>query len=223
MTDSWYKRWMSAYERASFYKSEKNKASYWDDVADSKSDGLSGTTHIEMLEDYLINNNYLDEESTILDVGCGLGDYAIRFAGKCSQMVAMDYSAGMIAECKKRCEEGKVSNITFLQEDIEKYDCDSIYEGVFACLNPATYSPKIFSKLLRMAGRFIVYFSMDTPIEDINEPIYQGTNSVRYPEEYLKERGINYTKLAYDHVLKQANGADIHIPFAYLVIDIGVS
>lgn len=220
MVNSWYDRWLAAYEKASFYRSEKNTIKYWNEVANSDSSGLLGTEHIEMLDTFLFRNNYLDENCTVLDIGCGLGDYALHFAPKCKWVTAMDYSGNMIEQCRLRSEERNIANMSYLLEDIKEYKKDVTYDGVLACLNPSTYSPDVFEKLLKLADKFVVYFSMDVSIEEAPEPIYHGTNSVRYPEEYLKELGIPYTKIPYEYIMKQPDNSCRHIPFAYLIVDV---
>ena len=88
-----------------------------------------------------------------------------------------------------------------------------------ACLNPAVYRPDLLDKMLRAAGRCVVYFSMDTPLEGSeNEPVYRGCNSVRYAEAYLEELGVPWRKIPERHSYKTENGTVREIPFAYLII-----
>lgn len=218
MKNIWHEKWKEAYNKASFYKSEKNTIEYWNKVASSDSSGLDGTEHIEVIAKYLFENNLLDGNSAILDVGCGQGDYTAYFANRCKHVTAMDYSENMIEQCRIMCE--GFANVSYLIEDIKEYDRTNTWDGVFACLNPATYSPEIFEKLLKLANKFVVYFSMDTPIENISEPVYCGANSVRYPERYLEEAGITYKKLPYEYIIKREDGTDISIPFAFLVVSL---
>ena len=166
MKNIWYERWMSAYEQASFYKSEKNTSEYWDAVAKTGSDGLDGKEHVELIVDFLIKNGYLDKNCTILDAGCGAGNYALSLAKYCKSVTAMDYSSSMLELCKTKSKELDIMNMSYQLEDINQYDKADEYDGVFACLNPSTYSPEIFCKLLTMSKRFLVYFSMDNSIEN---------------------------------------------------------
>lgn len=218
--NNWKQKWQASYEKASFYKSEQNTIKYWDEVALSGSDGLSGMSHITIIRDYLLKHNMLNDTKNILDVGCGNGDYIIQLASKCKSASVIDYSPNMLEMCKKRCEENNLTNIVYCLEDIAKLTCDHKYNLVFACLNPACYCPEIFDKLIRIAKEYLIYFSMDTSIDSgQNEPIYCGTNSVQYPENYLNDLGISYDKIPYLYELHSRNNI-IKIPFAYLVIDV---
>ena len=96
------------------------------------------------------------------------------------------------------------------------------YDCVLACLNPSTYHPDALDKMLAAAAGIVIYFSMDSDIENADsEPVYCGCNSVRYAEEYLKEKGIRYRKIPYTYHLVTENREERKINFAYLVINIG--
>lgn len=220
MVSDWFNKWDEAYKQASFFRSDKNSKEYWDTVADSGSSGLDGLGHIEILEEYLIRNNYIDENTTLLDAGCGLGDYTLRFAKICKSVTAMDYSANMLNQCEDRCLKEGLNNVFYLQEDIRNSSPDKSYDGVLACLNPSTYSPLVFDRLLKTARKFVVYFSMDNSIGDDAEPVYKGSNSVKYPSYYLEELGMNYKKISYTYFIRKDDGSKVSIPFAYLIVDI---
>lgn len=216
----WYEKWQSAYEQAAFYKSKQNTSNYWNSVAMSNSDGLSGNGHIEILGNYLLEKDILDANHTMLDIGCGTGNYTLYFMNKCKSITAMDYSEDMLRICESRCKEAKASNVTYMLEDINDYYPEKQYDYILACLNPTTYIPHIFIKSLAMANRYMIYFSMDIPIDsDGNESIYCGVNSVRFPEKYLKENGISYAKVPYQYEIILEDGSVKKIPFAYLIIE----
>lgn len=228
-TLSWEEKWQQAYENAGFYKSEKNTIEYWNEVARSGSSGLDGTDHIDMLIDYLRSNSLLDENSIVMDVGCGCGDYAIAFARYCKAVYALDNAVGMVEFCRDRINKEGITNVNPVHSDILESDHSvqdiftpenvSIDIGlckpnlVLATLVPATYCPDGFGKLLELTDQTVVYFTMDLPIDGSeNEPIYRGTNSVVFAENYLREKGISYQKIPFVY--------DQKIPFAFLVVNL---
>ena len=211
--------WQEAHDKASFYKSEQNTVEYWNQVASSESSGLSGTVHIDLLMQYLTENKLIDSNSTLLDVGCGTGDYAIKFAEICDSVTVMDYSAEMIETCKMNMVQSGLSNVSYMVEDITSFEIENSFDIVLACLNPATYQPCVLDKLIGLARKNVIYFSMDTPIESVNtEPVYCGCNSVRYAEKYLDEIGISYHKIPYTYHYVMSDESVREISFAYLVI-----
>ena len=212
-------KWQEAYEKAGFYRTDTNTSGYWDKVAETDGGSLSGKKHIESLKDYLVARKLIGVQSTLLDVGCGCGEYVRGFADICAHVTALDYSEGMLSVCKERCLEAGTDNVSFILADFLEHDFTDKYDCILACLNPATYQPDALDKMLALSVGSVVYFSMDTPIDSSGtEPVYCGCNSVRYAEEYLKEKGINYQKIpyVYEHVMD--DGKIRKIDFAYLVI-----
>ena len=136
----------------------------------------------------MFGGKLLDRQSTLLDLGCGSGGYTVAFAEKCGYVTAMDFSAEMLNACRERCREHGLSNVVFVHGDITGHCIDRKYDCIMACLNPAAYQPDALDQMLLAAGKYVVYFSMDTPLENCeNEPVYRGCNSVRFAEKYLSE------------------------------------
>lgn len=216
---TWRQKWQSAYQKASFYQSEKNSRVYWDGMARIDGGSLAGDEHIRSLCNYLCEEKLLAAESSVLDIGCGGGEYVAAFANACCRVTALDYAPDMIDRCKALCESKGMKNVSYVLTDFMEDRVMEKHDIVLSCLNPSTYHPAAFDKMLSLASRVLVYFSMDSNIDKSEtEPIYCGCNSVRYAEEYLKELRIPYKKIPYEYSLKMSNGETRKIAFAYLVI-----
>lgn len=223
----WHEKWRLACNQASFYHSGQNESDYWDQVAKEGSAGLNGEEHIQLLLKALKNRGILPgwekrdkRKVTVLDVGCGQGDYTYPLALEGCLITALDYSEEMLSCCKNKMRDCLLRRVTFEKSDITTYETTDQYDVVLACLTPVTYQPEVFEKLLGLTKGVFVYFSMDTDLAaGGGEPIYRGSNSVRYPEEYLREEGISYEKIPYEYKAKTAEGKVVSIPFAYLIIE----
>ncbi|MBP3295283.1 MAG: class I SAM-dependent methyltransferase [Lachnospiraceae bacterium] len=217
--DDYRRKWQEAYAKAGFYRMDQNTRAYWDRAAESDGGGLAGKKHIECLKEYLIANHLISDQSTILDIGCGSGDYVREFAAICGHVTALDYSEKMLEACKERCLKDGADNVSYILADFMGYDFTEKYGCILACLNPVTYQPDALDKMLELSAGLVIYFSMDTPIEGADkEPVYCGCNSVRFAEQYLRERGIYYRMLPYTYEYTINDGTVREIPFAYLVI-----
>ncbi len=216
---SWREKWTNAYEDARFYQSERNAPDYWDSVAQLDGGGLSGGEHIRILKDHLLENGLAGEKSTFLDVGCGGGDYVVSFAKICRHITAVDYSEKMLELCKERCRMQGLDNVSYVCADFALYGFHEKYDIVTGCLNPALYRPDALDKMIALAEKTVIYFSMDSSLDTAdNEPVYRGCNSVKYAEEYLKEQGIPFDKIPYVYDYRMENEEIRKIAFAYLVI-----
>ena len=203
--------WEKAYNNASFYQSRQSTIAYWNEVAGKGGAGLAGTEHLKLLEKLLNNCGVLDGTKTMLDVGCGTGDYELYYSRFFKTITANDNAEIMIEKCKNNCDMNGLDNVEFCVADYKSLDESKKYDVVFACLNPSTYCPEGLEKLLELSSGIVVYLSMNTSLEGCDrEPVYRGTNSVVFAEEYLKERGIEYLKEAFIYADK--------IPFAYLIV-----
>lgn len=217
--ESWKKKWQEAFSRAGFYRSDRNMPAYWNEAARTDGGGLSATEHVRLITDYMFDNGLLDARSTVLDMGCGGGDYTVGFAERCGHVTAMDYAADMLELCRRRCAGSGLDNVSFIHGDILRYDFREKYDCVMACLNPSAYQPAALDRMLSLAAGYVIYFSMDIPIgEKETEPVYCGCNSVRYAEAYLKEQGIDGVRIPYAYSHKTEDGSIREVPFAYLVI-----
>lgn len=211
-------KWQSAYENAAFYASVQNSSEYWDKVSEYEGAGLSGAEHVDLLINYLLDNGLIDKNTKVLDIGCGDGDYVLALADKVKSITALDYSSGMINACRKRCKAQSMYNVDYICDDFSEHIFEEIYDLTLAILNPAIYCPSGFEKMLSLTKGHAVYMTMDMKIDAFkNEPVYNGTNSIEYAEEYLREAGIEYEKLPYVYHVKMQDGNERRIPFAFLI------
>ena len=62
--------------------------------------------------------NLIDQNSTVLDVGCGTGDLLFKVANKISFGLGVDLDRSMINFANARKSKAQVSNLEFISEDI---------------------------------------------------------------------------------------------------------
>ena len=207
------KLWQDAYDKAEYYKSDRNSEAFWDTLVGK--DGLINGDHITLLLDELHKLKVFDNVSTICDIGCGSGNYTVMLAEKCDNITAFDSSRKMLDACADRC--SGFNNVNYVYGDFELYDFKQSYDMVVACLNPATYNPICFQKMIDLSDKYFVYMSMDIPmIVNELETEYCGANSIEFAEKYLAKHKIQYKTISYVHHI-QNKRSKLEIPFKFLI------
>ena len=73
----------------------------------------------------------MDSSDRVLECACGAGMFSVPIAEKCGELIATDYSTGMLTQAKKACRH--LSNVTFKRADIAKLSCkDNTFDKVVA-------------------------------------------------------------------------------------------
>lgn len=63
----------------------------------------------------------ISENSDVLDIGCGTGRLALRLAGKCRSVTAIDLSEKNIATAKRTKKENRADNISFIHTSLSDF------------------------------------------------------------------------------------------------------
>lgn len=107
-----------------------------------------------------------NQDSEILDVGCGAGIYSVAFAKECKRVVGTDVSGGMIQAAKENAVRYGVPNTEFHQIDWHDFELETKgwekqFDLVFANMTPAVQSYHTL-ELMNRASRGWCYISKPT-------------------------------------------------------------
>ena len=101
----------------------------------------------------LINDlKLVTKDSSVMDVGCGAGRYAIAFAQMCRSVIGTDLSPQMIGYAKKRADCMGIHHVSFICEDwdtvsIQKGYYQNQFDFVFAHMTPAIHNTETLMKM----------------------------------------------------------------------------
>lgn len=62
-------------------------------------------------------SNYVEQGSSVIDIGCGTGALVFELNEKCERVVGVDYSPKMIKHALKRKKEKDCSSVEFIEAD----------------------------------------------------------------------------------------------------------
>lgn len=100
----------------------------------------------------------LTEESSVLDVGCGAGDYTLALSPRIGRGVGCDIASKMLETARDHALQRGLRNAEFLEMDWRAADIDALgwrgaFDVVFAHMTPAVCDFETLDKLMRCAGK----------------------------------------------------------------------
>ena len=127
----------------------------WDKAAP----GFYKRTHKEDYQDALFDMLILDEDDTVLDVGCGEGSVTVPLAKKVKKVIGIDSSPKMLEYLEKRAEDNGIDNIETVLKPIEEISYDEIGDvDVVVCsrsLNGIIPIEEVLTELNRIANKYV--------------------------------------------------------------------
>ena len=133
----------------------------------------------------------IESTDTVLECACGTGMLSKGIAPKCKELIATDFSVGMLKEAKKNC--AYLTNIKFKKADIMKLNCkndtcDKVVAGnVIHLLDNPYAALKELLRVCKKGGKVII-------------PTYINNENTGKPKVFvhlLEKLGANF-KQQYD-------------------------
>ncbi|MBA4406918.1 hypothetical protein C0389_06555 [bacterium] len=106
--------------------------------------------------------DFIEKDSTLLDVGCGTGRLAFRIADKCKNIVGIDLSMRNIAVAKKNLLRNPASNIEFRHANIESMLAKNFAEFDYSVLSYVIHEVakgernELLNSLLKISPKIIL-------------------------------------------------------------------
>lgn len=130
----------------------------------------------------LMTDNYdFKGDETVLDIGCGAGQYSIALSKFAKKVVGLDFSGKMIEAAKKSAATHGADNVEFVQMNWADVSTDDPllkggYDIVFAHTTPAIGGANAFDKMLRTANRMCFYSFPVRRKDRLMEDVWRNLN-----------------------------------------------
>ncbi len=128
---------------------------YWDKASLSynRDEGEIKSRRLDKTISCFKTSQLLFEGMRVLDIGCGTGMLSIELAKHGAQVVALDFSRGMLERFKADTPSKIKDNIQILHEDwfavdIEKNKWENAFDLVIAFMSPGVSTPEAFFKMM---------------------------------------------------------------------------
>lgn len=104
-----------------------------------KIDKMKPKKETKILTQYMCREKILTSEDHILDIGTGMGDYALEFASYCAEATALEISKPCIEVLRRRAEQNNIQNIHTILKSWEEFSrsSKSKFDVVFSAMCPA--------------------------------------------------------------------------------------
>ena len=127
----------------------------WDKAAP----GFYKRTRKDDYQDALFDKLILDENDSVLDVGCGEGSVTIPMAKRVKKVIGLDSSPKMLEYLEKRALDNKIDNIESILKPIEEIKYDEIGDvDVVVCsrsLNGIIPIREVLMELDKIANKYV--------------------------------------------------------------------
>lgn len=105
------------------------------------------------LVEFLIRENILRIGDCVLDIGAGMGSFALEFAKRCSKVSALDINNTCLKVLTERAEQLGLQNIRIVPEPWETYRATGKFDITFSAMCPAICNKEELLRLESMTRR----------------------------------------------------------------------
>ncbi|MEW6192408.1 MAG: class I SAM-dependent methyltransferase [Bacillota bacterium] len=180
---------------------------FWDSLAPSygkRRTPVGKYDRLKAVTEFLEAAGALRAEDSVLDIGCGPGVYALLFASRVREVVALDSAPKMCSVLREELSARGIRNVTVVNRAWEEVDLGAEgwkerFDLVFASLTPAIKDPETLTKMVAASRRYccLVDFARGyrNPVlaelwpAVLGEPYPGGWFEISYPWNYLYASG----------------------------------
>lgn len=205
----WQKAWEEALALDQVRAQAKKTVDVWNRRAESYNNNAwteSGNMRVEETLAFLDTYGILNRQLRILDLGCGPGNFALAFAERGHQVVALDPAANMLAmlEEKLQAKAGCKKLVTTVQADwvtlsLVEYGWNSYFDLVFASMTPGVCDVGTLQKSMAAAKHHVYLSRFAGPrnhpsVENVwnqfqAKPYYSLSLDILFPHNWLYASG----------------------------------
>lgn len=153
-----------------------------------------------ILTEYMCREKILRPQDCILDIGAGMGDYALEFAPRCAEAIALEISEPCIQVLRRRAEEKNIQNIRTILESWEEFGRNSQkkFDVVFGAMCPAICD---IEQLLKMESFSKRHCCLVAPVRGS----YDKHRKAMMQELEIKPKGMTTEAIHYINALYLMN------------------
>lgn len=153
----------------------------------------------------LIDKGIINNESTVLDIGCGSGQFAVELGKRTKKVVGLDFSKNMLSYASENAAAAGLKNTEFIHTDWDSFHCNESFNLVMASMSPAINGPDHLYKMIDCSQGFCYLSAFVERHSSLKEKLYSLTdqnyirqfNKLNYIFNILWTKGI-FPELTYE-------------------------
>jgi SAM-dependent methyltransferase len=161
-------------------------------------------THEEKVQE-LLKKGVINRASTVLDIGCGPGQFAVELGKVVKKVVGLDFSANMLMYAKQNAQNAGLTNIDWIKSDWDSFESDQRFDFVLASMSPAINAPGQLYKMLDLCTGYCYFSSFVERHSSLKQKLHHLTgknyirqfNKINYSFNLLWTRGL-FPELSYE-------------------------
>ena len=218
----WEKAWVNFLSQNRLREKDNSfdQAKQWNRRAEDFSrriGGIQGSRRLEQSHSFLQQEGVLKNNSTILDVGCGPGSFAVPFAKAGHSVVALDPAQKMLDMLRAKLspeDSGRVETVTGLWEDIDikEMGWEKRFDLVFASMTPGVRDVETLQKMNDCSRKWCFLSNFSGPrrfslfeeihLELLEKPFSNHVGDIIFPFNVLYIQGCR-PRLAFTELSQQ--------------------
>jgi len=183
--------WARKENKYSSFKEGDSKA--WDNRVEEFTTDKSDE-RIELVARFLREKHLLQETSTVLDIGCGPGRFALEFARTARQVIGIDISPKMLDAAEKNLQSARLDNVQFKNLDWQEADLQTLgwlhkFSLVTAFMSPAVNNRSMLEKMTQASTDYCLlchFLQRESSIADELKKRILGD----YPKDKYGNKGL---------------------------------
>ncbi|MFR1190104.1 MAG: class I SAM-dependent methyltransferase [Oscillospiraceae bacterium] len=102
---------------------------------------------------FMLRENILNDNDTLLDIGAGMGAYSVEFARRCASVTALDMDEDCLSVLRSRAAQCSLSNIRCINVPWEEYRESEKFDVTFSAMCPAICNQEELLRLESLTKR----------------------------------------------------------------------
>lgn len=155
---------------------------FWNDRAKNYNKRtMQNSDSRQALIDYYVSVGAMNQDSVVLDLGCGPGNFTKLIAPHVKQVIGVDISDEMLKYARENTQEFSNTdfrNLNWWEADIEEIDFQNHFDFVFANMTPSVKDEATFLKMIRCSRKYCHFSTFVYRITNLDQVL--GRSSEPY-------------------------------------------